>query len=287
MRPGPARHAFEPSKPEPVGEGASAQVYRLDATRVFKGFKPHLAPILVDRELALAGLAHEAGIPTPRPVGRHTLEGLDGILFDYQPGTNLDEHTLPRPWRYGRAPRQMAELHAAIHDAEVAQAGRVLPAPWRQRDFWRMLIGYADSLPGAHRETCLARLESLPDGESLCHGDMAPSNVMYHGGRCIAIDWSLASLGDPMGDVAFTWVGIHDLSQLVDLPRIVKAILRRSSRRYLSRYGECRPAFDRRRFERWLAPAAAARLGALEKAGDPGAVAAPLRRLIESYCADE
>lgn len=272
------------SAPDRIGEGASATVYRLDAARVFKGFKPHLAQILIDRELALAGLAHEAGVPTPRPHGRHTHDGVEGIVFDHQAGINLDEHTLPRPWRYGRAPRQMAKLHAAIHAADVAGAAGRLPAPWRQRDFLRTLIGYADSLPRSLRAECLARLEALPDGEALCHGDMSPSNVMIHDGRCVAIDWSLASIGDPVGDVAFTWVGIHDLSQLVDLPGIVKAILRRSSRRYLSHYRECSRVFDQGRFERWLAPAAAARLGALEKAGDETGTRAALSLLIESYC---
>jgi hypothetical protein len=59
------------------------------------------------------------------------------------------------------------------------------------------------------------------------------------------------------------------------------------SRWYLDRYrGRSREGSDFV-FRRWLAPAAAARLGALERVGEPDSILEPLASLVETYCNEE
>lgn len=87
--------------------------------------------------------------------------------------------------------------------------------------------------------------------------------------------------------MAFTWVGIRDLSQLGDLSSVVKAILRQGSRWYLKRYRDRSPEGAGFVFRQWLAPAAAARLGALEKVGEPDSILEPLVSLVEVYCNEQ
>jgi thiamine kinase len=271
--------------PRTIGAGASAQVLKVSGEQVLKVFKPHLAPILAQREFEFARLAFESGIPSPEPIEIRTVDSTQAILYEFRAGTNLDSHTLPRPWRYRKATRQMADLHAVIHGVHPMIEG--FPDSYRQKVFFQTLIGYSNRLPEQLRRRCLETLDDLDDGASLCHGDMSPSNVMIHSGRCFAIDWSLATVGDPAGDVAFTVVGIRDLSQVADLSPMVKAILRRGSRWYLERYRDRSRYGAGIEFERWLAPAAAARLGALEKAGEPDSILEPLLSLVEAYCNED
>lgn len=273
--------------PQLIGSGASAKVFRVSEDRVLKVFKPHLAPILAEREFAFARLAYNSGIPSPKPIERRQVNSTDAILYEFRPGTNLDAHTLPRPWRYRRATYQMADLHAAIHAVESEIVVQEFPDSYLQKAFFRTLISYSERLPEHLRQHCLDMLEKLNDGTSLCHGDMSPSNLMIHNGECFAIDWSLATIGDPAGDVAFTWVGISDLSQLGSLSSVVKAILRRGSRWYIDRYRDRAREGSDFNFKRWLAPAAAARLGALEKVGEPDSILEPLAFLVETYCHEE
>lgn len=271
-----------PKNRQLVGTGASAQVVRISKEHVLKIFKPHLAPILAEREFAFASFAYDSGIPSPRPIELQQLDFTQAILYEFVPGINLDAHTLPRPWRYRSATYQMADLHAAIHRIDSAIPN--LADSYRQKEFFGTLIGYSDRLPEHLRRQCLDILENVKQGNALCHGDMYPSNLMIHNGQCLAIDWSMATIGDPAGDVAITWVGISDLSQLGELSAIVKAILRRSSRWYLDRYRDHSRQGCDFKFKHWLAPAAAARLGALEKAGAPESTLESLVSLVEMYC---
>lgn len=51
------------------------------------------------------------------------------------------------------------------------------------------------------------RLESMPKGNSLCHGDFNPSNIIIaEDGKAYIIDWSHATQGNPCADVARTYL---------------------------------------------------------------------------------
>ncbi|MDO5518795.1 MAG: aminoglycoside phosphotransferase family protein [Clostridium sp.] len=56
------------------------------------------------------------------------------------------------------------------------------------------------------KEEILRRLERLPEGNRLCHGDYHPGNIMFKGEEPIVIDWMTACKGDPLADIARTMV---------------------------------------------------------------------------------
>ncbi|TMA37195.1 MAG: aminoglycoside phosphotransferase family protein, partial [Deltaproteobacteria bacterium] len=43
-------------------------------------------------------------------------------------------------------------------------------------------------------------LETLPDGDQLCHGDMHPGNIMLSRRGPMVIDWTNARRGHPAAD---------------------------------------------------------------------------------------
>ncbi len=45
----------------------------------------------------------------------------------------------------------------------------------------------------------------MPDGNTLCHGDLHPENLMVSKNKLYVIDWSNAYSGNPIGDVARTY----------------------------------------------------------------------------------
>jgi aminoglycoside phosphotransferase (APT) family kinase protein len=266
-----------------IGEGASAVVSRLPGNRVLKLFRPNLASILLERELYFAQIAHAEGIPTPKPIGRQSNQGCDGLVFEYFEGQNLDAYTLPRIWAHRRLTWELADLHAAIHRIDLSGAVQQGHEDGSQKALYRQLIGYSELLSDDTRAQSLAALEGTPDKTSLCHGDMSPLNVMTDGATFLTIDWSLASIGDPVGDVAFTWVGLQ-LAQVMPLNRVIKWALRRASRWYLARYrAVCAGRPSGAELEAWLLPAAAARLGAVEKGGATADAAQTLRDQVERY----
>jgi aminoglycoside phosphotransferase (APT) family kinase protein len=52
----------------------------------------------------------------------------------------------------------------------------------------------------------LGILDHLPGGNTLCHGDFHPGNILHSNGRDYIIDWSGASRGDIAADVAHTYI---------------------------------------------------------------------------------
>lgn len=51
------------------------------------------------------------------------------------------------------------------------------------------------------------RLESMPKGNSLCHGDFNPSNIIIsEDNKPYIIDWSHATQGNPCADAARTYL---------------------------------------------------------------------------------
>jgi Ser/Thr protein kinase RdoA (MazF antagonist) len=65
----------------------------------------------------------------------------------------------------------------------------------------------ASPLPKETRYDLHMKLQSLPRGKALCHGDFNPTNVIITPkGDWRVIDWSHVRLGDPLADVARTYL---------------------------------------------------------------------------------
>jgi tRNA A-37 threonylcarbamoyl transferase component Bud32 len=65
----------------------------------------------------------------------------------------------------------------------------------------------ASPLPKETRYDLHMKLQSMPRGKALCHGDFNPSNVIITPkGDWRVIDWSHVRLGDPLADVARTYL---------------------------------------------------------------------------------
>jgi len=95
----------------------------------------------------------------------------DGLVLERVEGPTMSAVLRRRPWTLRRETRALARLHDALH-AIVAP-----PA-----------------------------LRALGDGDRLLHLDLHPDNVMLSPRGPVVIDWTNAHRGDPMVDVALTWV---------------------------------------------------------------------------------
>ena len=106
----------------------------------------------------------------------------------------------------------------------------------------------------------LQRLDRLPEGTALCHGDFHPANVVLtaHGPRIL--DWPTAMCGNPLGDVARTSLILRLLEPSPEMSitwalRLVRDIFHAT---YLKRYLQLR-SVSREAIEAWLLPVAVAR----------------------------
>ena len=109
----------------------------------------------------------------------------------------------------------------------------------------------------------LGILNSTLKGEQLCHGDYHPDNLIMTGNDLKIIDWTVASAGNPIADLALTSV----LLQLGALPPDTPLFTRRAvsmGRKlfhhcYLSHYLKLNPG-HKNEYKKWLLPVAIGRL---------------------------
>jgi uncharacterized protein (TIGR02172 family) len=183
---------------ELIGRGFTSDVYAFGANRVVKLFHGSLDEGRAEREFRVSQAVHAAGLPAPAVYELVKIEGRRAIVFERLEGESMFSRVQARPWTLFAAARQLAELHAEIHSIAAPPE---LPA---QRDLVAGKIDAATHLSADEKQRAHLCLDSLPAGETLCHGDFHPANILLSARGPVIIDWEGASRGDPWGDVACT-----------------------------------------------------------------------------------
>ena len=117
-------------------------------------------------------------------------------------------------------------------------------------------------VPPELAEIARQRLDSLPDGDVLCHGDFHPANVMRSPNGPVVIDWPNATQGAAEADIARTLLllGAGEPPSYTPMMRV----LTKTGRRlfiwlYVGAYKRARP-LDKAEVRKWALPVAVARL---------------------------
>lgn len=88
----------------------------------------------------------------------------------------------------------------------------------------------------------MKELKSLPEGDSVCHGDFHPDNVLLSDDDVTIIDWMDASRGNPLADIARTSIILLGASESEQIPNLLQKVFVRSFHRiYLHEYFRLRP----------------------------------------------
>jgi len=238
----------------PIAEGRTAELYDWDADHVLKLYHTWCPPHWVEHEAYVAHVIADAGIPTPRAGEVIEIDGRRGIVYQRVTGISMLDDMRKRPWLLLRHARSLADLQAQFHRLTV-------PGLHAYRSGLRHSIGRAPHLPESQRAQALDLLETLPDGQALCHGDFHPGNVLISARGPVVIDWMTASLGSPWADVARTsmilTIGIRAAGDMVSPAiRLLSGLFHRT---YLNRYRSL-VRNGQAEMARWLPVIAAARL---------------------------
>jgi aminoglycoside phosphotransferase (APT) family kinase protein len=242
----------DPSELTLIGTGLRAEVFEWDAGRVLKLARTPADAPLIERERRALEVANSEGAPAPRLYEQVEVAGRPGLILERLDGEDLLITLTKRPWRVLSVARAMGEVHAALNQTAAPSS---LP-PLREELRWRLS---SDLVPEDVRGIARRRLDQLPDGDRICHGDLHPANLLPGGGGHVAIDWTNAARGDPSADVARTRIIIllgplpPGASKLMTVGR--ELLLRRYVRAYARRN-----QLDRQAVRDWEPVWAAARL---------------------------
>jgi hypothetical protein len=241
-----------------IDVGRTAEVFAFGSDQVVKLLRPGMPDVVGEREARVAALVDEAGIGAPSFGGATRIDGRFGLVYERLSGPSMLEQLGRKPLAIDRLAGEFARLHAAMHG--IAEE-RLLD---QKAELRRMIERAGDAVPPATARAAFERLEILPDGRSICHGDMHPGNVLMTPRGPVVIDWMTSSCGSPACDVARTLFLLRDSVLPGYLPAVQRGLLSLARRRfasvYLRRYRAV-ASLDLDEVRAWRLPVLAARLG--------------------------
>lgn len=181
-----------------LGVGNTATVYEwgTDGQQVLKLFHAGYPESAVELEYRNALALNALDLPKPRAYELIHQDGQTGIIYDWAKGEPLDAWVMQTQDLAGCA-RHMAELHQAVLQHTLPD----IP------DYKGFLDYHLRHMPAGHeakQQAALQLLESLPDGDTVCHGDFHPGNILIADGQTVLIDFMNICRGPALYDVART-----------------------------------------------------------------------------------
>jgi aminoglycoside phosphotransferase (APT) family kinase protein len=204
-----------------LGAGRVAEVFEW-GTDVIKLYQAGQGKEQAFREAATLAMLEHGPLPVPKVRGVLETGGRWGVVMSRAPGRPIAADMLEHPGQALTMLDAVVRLQLRIHD----EPGLFLP---RLRDRLRRAISRAGQLSAGEIAAMLQQLESLPDGDRLCHGDFHPFNVMGTAEAPVIVDWLDATQGPPEADACRSYLLLrHNAPDAA--PAYLDAFLRLSGR---------------------------------------------------------
>jgi aminoglycoside phosphotransferase (APT) family kinase protein len=237
-----------------IGQGRTAEVFAWGNDRALKLYHAGWPATAAEAEYQKAEAVYKSGAPAPAVHSVMEVDGRHGVVYGRVDGPSLLNHTTARPWTIFHSARLMAEVHAHMHACRPSG----LPV---QRGRLHDKIREARPLPEELKQAALMALTQLPDDSVLCHGDFHPDNIVLSTNGPVILDWTEATSGHPLADVARTTLMMRHAAVPAHVPgrHIIEAGRMLWYQLYLRRYCQL-TSVSPKQVEAWLLPVAAARL---------------------------
>jgi Ser/Thr protein kinase RdoA (MazF antagonist) len=252
--------------PPPIATGATSDIHDWRDGQVLKLFRDDVPRRAGEREARITKALHAAGARVPAVGDLVEVNGRLGLPMQKLSGRPLASRLgdADSGARFGSI---AADVHAALHALTE-------PSLTPMRVQFRKIIE-TGPLAAELKQRVLRSMESLPDGDRICHGDFHAANIMLTDDGPVVIDCVVAHRGNPIADVAQTCVAMTEWLYS-DLSSRVKEALVSFVDAYERRYFEVTPG-RRDEVASWRPIVAAVRFSV----GHPPWSTTPLLRMIE------
>jgi len=183
-----------------IAEGREAEMFEWGEGRVLRLYRSGWdRGDAVSQALLLETVA-SLGVRVPATFGTVEVEGRQGLVLERLGGPDLLTEIGSKPWKMFAMGRVWGRLHAQLNT-------KLAPTELETtRSRYRRMIQQSPLVPDEFRPPAIARLDTLPDGDRLVHGDMHPANIMRTDGDFAVIDWSNVTRGPAEADYIRSYV---------------------------------------------------------------------------------
>jgi hypothetical protein len=241
-------------KGELIGKGRTAEIYAWGNDRVLKLYFDWCPAEWAENEAVTQRAVHSAGLPSPRLDDIIHLENRHGVVMERITGPTMADVLGKQPWRILELARLQAGLHARLHSNTLPQLEASRLNLWGR-------IARVKAIPLLAKQALMKSLVDLPDGDAICHLDFHPMNIIMSPRGPVIIDWESAVKGNPLLDVARTWLLLTQAAWPFPFPYnvVINPLRRLFFLEYFRHYRQLHP-IDRGQFSVWRQIIIAARL---------------------------
>lgn len=200
----PAAKAKPARKAQGAGRGnvlleRTDKVVSRDKNTVLKVFGPSYKVSAILNEAMNEARAAETGLPVAQVIEVMKLRDHWCIRREWIEGKTLAETMAGDKKNLLKYLKQFVSIQCEIFAKTSERMGNLADKLDKQIS--------ASPLPRETRYDLHMKLQTMPRGKALCHGDFNPTNVIITpDGEWRVIDWSHVRLGDPLADVARTYL---------------------------------------------------------------------------------
>ena len=140
------------------------------------------------------------GLNVPSLLEVKKIENRWALISEYIEGKTLEQLMKENP-------EKEEEYLELFVDTQMKILAKKAPLLSRVKDKMKRKITETEVVDNAIKFELLQRLEGMPSGYSVCHGDFHPSNVIIREDKEIfVIDWAHVTQGSPVFDAARTYL---------------------------------------------------------------------------------
>ncbi len=193
-----------------IGSGAGSDVYEYGPDKVCKLYIDKYGIDMVNWEYKKTLDAYKNGLPTPKVYEIIEYNGRFGLVMEYIKGKTFNEVILfhvKKCLENGVSPYDI--FYSQVFIGHIKDTAKILYELHQKKCD---LVDTAKASLTRHcknnsyltqdeKKTVLKIIENLPEGNSVCHGDPNPNNLIYHDDKIFVIDWVNCVKGDPLYDI--------------------------------------------------------------------------------------
>lgn len=200
---------FDVSKPiksisldgcELIGKGANGEVYRLSEEQIVKVFKEGVSLSYVRNERDLAQKSLLYGLPTAITFNVVKIGEQYGSVFELLNAKSLSKTINDDSSAFDRFADEYVDVLKTLHGTKV----KVSEFPSAKDIYQGYIDDCLDWYDEGQIETLRKIVDSVPDRDTLIHGDYHANNILISDGKLTLIDMGDVSVGHPIFDFLAT-----------------------------------------------------------------------------------
>lgn len=181
-------------------KGHSGSVYTNEDGIAVKVYRSDLPVDAVHYEYSVLKALQKTSLQTLKLIDAVRVGDQWGFRYHWIEGDPYYTHMRENADNVELTGRRFADLHHEIHQIPKFD---ILPSQGENLGF---ILKKSAAISDEDKREILIDLEGMPEQPVLCHGDFNPANTLACPKRAYVIDWQRAYWGDPLADVAKTWI---------------------------------------------------------------------------------